>query len=82
MPFALRSDPPDMGDPDEDDDFDDFEEEEDDDEPDEDEEEEGTWRVSGVALLRRRSAPQARLAPFARPPLPSQAARPQVCPSA
>ena len=51
MSFALRSDPPDMGDPDEDDDFDDEDDEDDEDEPDEEEEEEGTWRVSAAVLL-------------------------------
>ena len=55
MSFELRSDPPDMGDPDEDEDLDDFDDEDDEDEPDEDEEEEGTWRVSAPAVRSART---------------------------
>jgi hypothetical protein len=54
MTLALRSDPPDMGNPDEDDDLDDFDDEDDEDDEgdeEEDEEEEGAWRVSAVAVL-------------------------------
>jgi hypothetical protein len=46
MTFALRSYPPDMGDPDEDDDFEEDDEDEGDDDEDEDEDEEEGWRVS------------------------------------
>jgi hypothetical protein len=50
MTFALPSDAPDMGDPDEDDDFEDDEDEDEDGEPEEDEdEEEGAWRVAPCA---------------------------------
>jgi hypothetical protein len=51
MTLALRSDRPDMGEPDDDED-DDFDDEEDDRDPDEDEEEEEEdegWRVAGPA---------------------------------